>query len=189
MKTRVLLAILNLGAFVGASAATIVVNTADNTDFAPGKTNLVTAIRALADGDTILFNIPGAGPHYLVTPPMVTGPGGGGGYPEITKNNVTIDGYSQPGAVPNSNPILAANNAKLQIVLDSRGGGAHVWDISGYGTGEAAALAVSGNNVTIRGLCFLGVRGDGSDGNPARYGVALGNRGGTTSTSAAAGLG
>ena len=43
---------------------TIVVNTADNTDFSAGKTNLVTAINLLGDGDTINFNIPGAGPHY-----------------------------------------------------------------------------------------------------------------------------
>jgi hypothetical protein len=33
----------------------------------------------------------------------------------ITNNGVTIDGYSQPGSVPNSNPILAATtlNSKL----------------------------------------------------------------------------
>ena len=34
-------------------AKIITVNTADNTDFSAGKTNLVTAINALADGDTI----------------------------------------------------------------------------------------------------------------------------------------
>ncbi len=174
------------GAFISAliasigvvQAATITVNTADNSDFSAGKTNLVTAINALHDGDTIQFNIPGAGPHFLITPAMVTGPGGGGGYPEITNNNVTIDGYSQPGAVPNSNPILAPNNAQIKIVIDSRAGGAHVWDISGFSTGESGMLAVSGNNVTIKGLSFLGKRGDESDAEPSRYGVALGNRGG-----------
>lgn len=159
-------------------AAIITVNTADNTDFGVGKTNLVRAIQALQDGDTIQFNIPGNGPHLLITPPMVTGPGGGGGYPEITKNNVTIDGYSQPGAVPNTNPAKSPNNAQIKIVIDSRGGGAHVWDISGFGTGESGMFVVSGNNVTIKGLCFLGKRGDGSDLEPSRYGVALGNRGG-----------
>lgn len=161
-----------------ARAAIITVNTEDNADFSAGKTNLVTAINSLQDGDTIAFNISGAGPHFLITPPMVTGPGGGGGYPEITKNNVTIDGYTQPGASPNTNPILATNNAQLKIVLDSRGGGAHVWDISGYGTSESGILVVSGNNAIIKGLCFLGVYGDDSDTSPKRYGVALGNRGG-----------
>jgi hypothetical protein len=126
MKTRILqpLIITTLIAMMGvARAATITVNTADNTDFSAGKTNLVRAIQALQDGDTIQFNIPGAGPHFLITPALVLGAGGGGGYPEITKNNVTIDGYSQPGAVPNTNPIKAANNAQIKIVIDSRAGG------------------------------------------------------------------
>ncbi len=87
-------------------AAIISVNTEDNTDFSPGKTNLVTAINSLNAGDTINFNIPGSGPHYLVSP--------GGGYPMITnKNNITIDGYSQPGSAPNTNSILASNNAQI----------------------------------------------------------------------------
>lgn len=181
MKQNILKSVLAFTciATVGATqAATITVNTADNTDFSAGKTNLVTAIQALQDGDTIQFNIPGAGPHFLITPPMVTGPGGGGGYPEITKNNVTIDGYSQPGAVPNTNPAKSPNNAQIKIVLDSRTGGAHVWDISGYGTSESGLLVVSGNNVTIKGLSFLGIPGEDSDVSPKRYGVALGNRGG-----------
>ena len=46
-------------------AKIITVNTADNTDFSAGKTNLVTAINALADGDTIQFNISGSGVHRL----------------------------------------------------------------------------------------------------------------------------
>src|SRR5207302_8289375 len=58
---------------------------------------------------TISFNVPGtAGQvHYLQTPPN--------GYPIITNNGVTIDGYSQPGASPNSNPIHAPNNARIKI--------------------------------------------------------------------------
>ena len=41
-------------------AATITVNTADNTDFSAGKTNLVLAINSLADGDTIFAVATGA---------------------------------------------------------------------------------------------------------------------------------
>ena len=33
-------------------------------------------------------------------------------YPLIAKKSVTINGYSQPGSSPNSNPILAPNNAR-----------------------------------------------------------------------------
>jgi hypothetical protein len=32
----------------------------------------------------------------------------------ISKHNVTIDGYSQPGSAPNSATFLAANNAQNQ---------------------------------------------------------------------------
>src|SRR5437773_2348830 len=86
-------------------AATIVVNSLDNTTTPPpGETNLYLAISLLQDGDTINFNIAGPGPHYIEPP--------NGGFPFISKQNVTIDGYSQPGAVPNTNPILAANNAQ-----------------------------------------------------------------------------
>ena len=42
-----------------ANANIIVVNTADNLDFSAGHTNLVYALRLLANGDTINFAIPG----------------------------------------------------------------------------------------------------------------------------------
>src|SRR5881296_2997856 len=130
-------------------AATITVNTEDNTDFSAGKTNLVTAINGLNNGDTINFNIPGSGPHYLVSP--------AGGYPMITnKNNITIDGYSQPGSASNTNSILASNNAQIKIVLDARNGEFTTLpnDISGYGTDEVAILFVLGStNFTVRGIC------------------------------------
>jgi hypothetical protein len=155
-----------------ASAKVVSVNTTNNVSPGLGETNLVQAIEALEDGDTIAFNIPGTGPHYLITPEMVTGDGGG--YPEITKNNVTIDGYTQPGSSPNTNTILAANNAKLQIVLDSRAGGRHVWNIPGYGDTESGILVVSGYNVTIRGLSFLSVPGADATEDPKIYGIALG---------------
>jgi hypothetical protein len=142
-----------------APAKTIIVNTADNTDFSAGQTNLVTAINALADGDSINFNIPGAGVHYLLTPPD--------GYPLITKNSITIDGYSQPTAVPNSNPIHAPNNAQLKIVLTSTNGGAlsmqtaveafagHPFNNLGFGPDEQAILGFfRSTNVWVKGLCI-----------------------------------
>ena len=110
----------------------IVVNTTNNVSPAAGETNLVQALQLAQDGDAIHFKLPGAGPFYLLTPPLAPD----NGYPAITRNNLTIDGYSQPGAIPNSNPILSSNNAQLQIVLDSRGGGLRVEDIPGYSLGE-----------------------------------------------------
>src|SRR6185295_16706347 len=93
---------------------------------------------------------------YLATPP--------GGYPLITNNNVTIDGYSQPGAVPNTNPILVTNNAQIKIVLTSTNDNFTSMDYNngtnsqaGFGPGELALLGIDrATNVQIRGLCLLG---------------------------------
>jgi hypothetical protein len=150
LKYSVFSITLMLGFF--ATAKTIVVNTTNNVNPGVNETNLVSAINLLQDGDTIQFNIPGAGPHYLVSPT--------GGYPIITnKHNITIDGYSQPGSSPNTNPILASNNAVIKIVLDARNGNFTTLsqDIPGYGTDEVAILFVLGcTNFSVRGICFLG---------------------------------
>ena len=160
-KLLSLFAVTAVAASVAAlRAATITVNTADNTDFSAGKTNLVTAIKSLNDGDTIAFNIPGtAGQvHYVLTP--------AGGYPIITNNSVTIDGYRQPSASPNTNPIHAPNNAKIKICLDSRSGNATdmgniellgpAGENFGFGHDEWAVLGVfRGTNVNFKGLGIL----------------------------------
>src|SRR5207249_1975513 len=144
-------------------AATITVNTEDNTDFSAGKTNLITAIRSLTDGDTINFSIPNTttNRHYLVTPPLVPN----NGYPIVTNNNITIDGYSQPGSSPNTNSVLTPNNARIGIVLDSRNGGATSNESPGFGPDETGVLFVMGTNCHIRGLCILGPGQGFSDGN------------------------
>src|SRR2546422_11388598 len=114
MKTlRLLFALGFIASTRLATAAVITVNTTNNIDPLPLiETSLVQAINLLQDGDAIHFDIPNlplmSDVHYLPTPP--------GGYPKITKNNVLIDGYSQAAAMPNSNPILAANNAQIKIV-------------------------------------------------------------------------
>jgi len=162
MKTLVKCAafVLLTSLAVTAPAKIITVNIADNTDNSAGHTNLAKAISLLADGDTIQFSIPGAGVHYIQTP--------GGGYPLITANNVTIDGYSQPGAVPNSNPIHAANNAQIKIVLASTNGNAlsmgaaiaaatgFSYNNLGFGSDETAILGFfAGSNALVRGLAII----------------------------------
>jgi hypothetical protein len=153
-----------------APAKIITVNTADNAASGAGETNLVQALNLLQDGDTIRFSLPGSGPFYLSTPPLRPD----NGYPAITNNNIIIDGYSQPGALANSNPILCSNNARIQIVLDSRAGGGHIEDIQGYSTHEAATLMIKGaTNVTLSGLCFLGPgQGNGDEANPTSYAIS-----------------
>jgi hypothetical protein len=173
MKKKILFPIAILTACMGAQAATLVVNTADVTDFGAGKTNLYFAITNCSSGDTINFNIPGAGPHYIQIP--------SGGLPLVyQKHNLTINGYSQPGSLANTNPITSSNSAVLKIVLDGRNGNARIMDYStydgtlatsdpainntamalertGYGTSEQALIGVyRSTNVTIKGLAFLG---------------------------------
>lgn len=59
-----------------------------------------------AGTDTIAFNIPGAGPHRISIASMLMG------------SAVVIDGYTQPGAFANTDPL--ASNAVLKIIIDAR---------------------------------------------------------------------
>jgi hypothetical protein len=81
--------------------------------------------------DVINFNIPGSGVH-TISPHLPL--------PDIT-DPASIDGYTQPGASPNTNGPGLGDNAVLQIELD------------GTNTGETASgLVVSVGNSTIKGL-------------------------------------
>lgn len=80
--------------------------------------------------DMIIFNISGAGPHTinLLSPlPTITSP-------------VTIDGYTQPGASPNTNPVEQGLNTVLKIVLN------------GSSAGSADGLRINSSNIVVRGL-------------------------------------
>ncbi len=97
-------------ATVGAGTYTVTTTASDG----PGSFS-----KAIRDADAspdlapvIAFNIAGAGPHYIA-PPV-------GGFPLIYKDNVTIDGYSQPGSAVNTAAITTTNNAVIKIVLDAR---------------------------------------------------------------------
>ena len=156
MKRTYLLMLVGMMALVPVSrAATRTVTT----DAATGAGSLTAAINALNNGDRIAFHIPPeAGEvHYIQTPPD--------GYPLITNNNITIDGYTQGGASANTASIHAANNAALKIVLTSTNGNAlsmysactKSWgaDIPnfGYGDSEQAVLGFfHATNATIQGL-------------------------------------
>jgi hypothetical protein len=174
-KLPVLSALLLSTAFLAtAQAVVITVTTTNNISPAAGQTSLAQALGVVKAGDTIQFNIPGAGPHYIATPP--------GGYPLITNNNVTIDGYSQPGSSANTNSILAPNNAKIKIVLDSRNGNYKLLDFAptgptdqtGYGDGESAILGVlEATGVHIHGLGLIGVPLVGPSTDIALYAVSF----------------
>src|SRR5437773_5646414 len=158
MRITTLLILGSAAIFPVAHAAVITVTTTNNVSPPEGQTSLKQAIASLHDGDTIRFSIPGPGPFYIQTPTD--------GYALITNNNVIIDGYSQTNATPNTNPILAPNNAQIKIVLDSRNGGFTLMDFAkdqqtddnGYeGLMEGAILPIlNGANFHVQGICFLG---------------------------------
>jgi hypothetical protein len=132
----------------------------------------ITKANTTAGFDIIRFNIPGAGVqtiHPLTQLPDLTDPTG-----------AKIDGYTQPGASPNT--LTVGNDAKLRIELDGSSAGAAVDGLrltAGHNTVRGLAInhfsrfgvyiSTSSNNV-IAGN-FIGTdatgtldRGNGSDG-------------------------
>lgn len=164
------------------------VNTVNNESPGPGETSLAQALSNLQDGDYVRFAIPGNGPHTIVTPI--------GGYPLITNHNVIIDGFTQPGSTPNTNPILGGNNAQQRIILDSTGADSlpnpdpnfpnrplrrstrldfpTFVGNTGYGDSENCILGVfEADNVTIRGLSFIARPTTSDTADPSIYCVAF----------------
>jgi CSLREA domain-containing protein len=91
----------------------------------------INAANANAGADTIAFNIPGAGAHTISPTSSL---------PTIT-DPVTIDGYTQPGATPNT--LVNGDNAVLRIELDG--------SLAGFlGNG----LTLTGGSSVVRGLAI-----------------------------------
>ena len=118
-----------LGVTTARGATFTVTNT---NDAGPGSLRqAILDANASAGLDTIDFNIPGAGPHTIRPASDL---------PTIT-DSVIIDGYTQPAAVPNSNPITTGSNAVLKIELDGTNAG-----------DRANGLFITGGNSVVRGL-------------------------------------
>lgn len=102
------------------------------------------------EGDRIVFEIPGDGPHVislLTALPPITGP-------------LLVDGYTQTGAMPGTS--AEGQNAVLKIVLDGAS--------APNGTD---GLQVAGSRALIRGLVVQRFRGDGIEIMPNTIGVAV----------------
>jgi CSLREA domain-containing protein len=123
--------------FTAAGATPLVVNSADDIDDGTcdathcSLREAINAANASAGLDTIVFAIPGLGPH-TIQPTSVL--------PTIT-DAVIIDGYSQTGAIPNTNGPGLGSNADLMIELDG--------SLAGAGTN---GLTITAGNSTVRGL-------------------------------------
>jgi hypothetical protein len=170
--TRLLPTLLAALASMSYAATVTVTNLDDGVSNVGAPGTFYWAITNCNAGDTIAFNIPGTGPFFLKAPSV--------GFPLIyRKHNLLIDGYTQSGASPNSNPITGSNNAVIKIVIDGRNGNTrNMWyekyaptniisdppidnsfmkdEAGGYSATERALLGVyRSTNVNIRGLAFL----------------------------------
>jgi hypothetical protein len=95
-------------------------------------------------GDTIVFNIPAASNNCFGTPPVCR-IGLSGSLPVLTASHTTINGYTQPGARPNSHALRNGDNAILTIAIDNP-----------TLTQGFDALDMTGSNNTIEGLDITG---------------------------------
>ncbi len=110
------------------------------------------------DSNTIVFNIPGDGPHTISPVAFLA----------IHTGPLVVDGYTQPGAALNTLP--SGSNAIPGIVLDGSGeGGAAVLDVAHSATVRGLSI-VHGKNSGVRFLnvdgaridgCFVGIGADG----------------------------
>ena len=171
-------ALFLLGAAEANAATYVVTDVSDVVDSNPGDDVCDTTVlpgdqcslRAAileANSDTtqdfINFNIPGDGVHKIV----VAGPD----LPTITQP-VEIDGYTQPGASPNTNPDLGDRlNTKIMVEVSGSavtfGFGSTDSDIRGLAIGGASigVQAFQVASVSVQG-CFLGTNAKGTKARP-----------------------
>jgi CSLREA domain-containing protein len=104
------------------AASTLVVNTTDDSDDGTCNSTHCSLREAIneanqrAGPDTIAFNIPGSDPgcdEEGVCTLRLTSE-----LPRLRDDGTTFDGYTQPGALPNTNRFGQPINAVLKIVLD-----------------------------------------------------------------------
>ncbi len=150
LVASVQLVFLLAGSAQPAYAATIAV-TNTNDSGAGSLRQAILDANASAGTDTIEFNIPGAGPHTIQPTSAL---------PTIT-DPVIIDGYTQPGASPNTNPPGLGSNAVLQIEMDgSIAGGSGVYITAGSTTVRGIVI-----NRFARGILFQVKGGNQVEGN------------------------
>jgi len=128
---RLLTATLLLAASAADAQTTFTVTNTNNGGLGSLRQALLEA-NAAAGADTIAFDIPGPGPHKirpLSALPTITDP-------------VTIDGYTQPGAIPNTNPFGQGLNTVLRVEVD------------GSRAGFTSGLLIAAGESTVRGLAI-----------------------------------
>ena len=128
------------------SSTTFTVNSANDADDGTcdathcSLREAINTANAHAGADTIAFNISGEGPHTIQPTSAL---------PDIT-DPVVIDGYTQSGASPNTNPVGQGLNTVLKIELDGTNAGALV-----------NGLTITARSSTVRGLTINRFTADG----------------------------
>ena len=156
---------------LGAAYSVVVTNDYDDNTTGTFRA-VIRQANTVPGAQTISFNIPGAGPHVITVVNQ--------NLPAIT-DALTIDGFTQPGAVPNSNPVESPSNAQMKIVI------ANFLQTSGLVFQAPATLrgvVVNGFNdtcvdvqspgVIIKG-CYIGTDANGllAGGYPQQYGIRV----------------
>ncbi|MCD4745051.1 MAG: T9SS type A sorting domain-containing protein [Bacteroidales bacterium] len=130
MKKTIILQLIFLFCFTQVNSQQTITVTNTNNDDAGSLREAIYIADFTTILDTILFNIPGAGPHTIQLVNCL---------PAIT-NPVFIDGFSQPGASPNTNGNGLGSNAVMQIIID------------GSPTSGCDGLVIDAHNCVIQGL-------------------------------------
>jgi hypothetical protein len=162
-----------------AASTLVVTTTADTSSCTTQQFSLrcaITQANTDGSGDTITFHIPSTDPGCTSQAangsPICTISATSSllGEPELTASNTTINGYTQPGARPNQNPLRSGDNAILTLNLDGGPAGNVEFGFKLSGTGDSVeGFSVTdfttdiqaGNSDTIQGN-FIGIAPDGS---------------------------
>src|SRR5204862_4209110 len=123
------LLIAGLGCLTGSAAPFIVTNTLDSG--AGSLRAAITSANGTAGGTNLIqFNIPGTNVQTIIPASAL---------PAITRP-VIIDGYTQPGASPNTNSLANGFSGALRI------------ELNGANIGGVGLRLLGGGGSTIRGL-------------------------------------
>lgn len=132
MKTGTIIVLIGLRLCAACASAAVFTVTSTN-DAGPGSLREAIEMANTNPGpDTIAFDLPGAGVRTIVLSSAL---------PEIS-DPVVIDGYTQPGAAPNT--LSNGFNATLLVQIE----GSSLY-------GEDWGLFLSGGNSTVRGLILV----------------------------------
>ena len=135
------------------AAATFTVTNANDSGAGSLRQAILDANANFGD-DVIEFNIPGSGVHTIVLASAL---------PAITQP-VTIDGYTQPGSSPNTNPVGQGLNTVLRIEITRNGAGPDPCLTVNAGNSNFLAMIIQGLVINACGGAgiLVGTGGDGA---------------------------